>query len=202
MKPLPLLFLGSLPLLLLTASPLTAQMGGPLAGSGAAGPASLTGLNPMAGQGANERPKNARTVIDSDNGASFENSSNTAEFTGHVVVRDPQFDLTCDKLHVVLRSDRKGMEKFIAMGNVIITQEKKNDRGDVVKSVGKCGRTTYDPSTGDVILEEWPQIQQGINSQVATDKATVMILNAKGHSRTIGASRTMIVDQGEKALTP
>jgi hypothetical protein len=29
-----------------------------------------------------------------------------------------------------------------------------------------------------------------------------MILNAKGRSRTIGASRTMIVDQGEKAITP
>jgi hypothetical protein len=29
-----------------------------------------------------------------------------------------------------------------------------------------------------------------------------MILNARGRSRTIGPSRTMIVDQGEKAVTP
>jgi hypothetical protein len=53
-----------------------------------------------------------------------------------------------------------------------------------------------------VTLEEWPQIQQGINNQMAVEKSTVMILNAKGRSRTIGASRTMIVDQGEKAVTP
>ena len=51
-------------------------------------------------------------------------------------------------------------------------------------------------------LEDWPQIQQGINNQVATQQSTIMILNAKGRSRTIGSSRTMIVDQGEKSVTP
>ena len=61
-----------------------------------------------------------------------------------------------------------------------------------------------DPATGDVTLEEWPQIQQGINNQVATQSTTVMILNAKGRSRTVGSSRTMIVDQGQgdKPVTP
>jgi len=53
-------------------------------------------------------------------------------------------------------------------------------------------------------MEDWPQIQQGINNQVATQQTTVMILNPKGHSRTIGGSRTMIVDQGQtdKPVTP
>jgi len=165
-----------------------------------AGPVADPGLNPMAGAG--ERPKNARTLIDSDNGAMFDNASNSAEFLGNVVVKDPQFDLTCDKLHVTLRPDRKGLQQVIASGHVVITQQKKNDRGDLVKSVGKCGKATYDPSTGDVTLEEWPQVQQGINNQIATQVNTVMILNAKGHSRTIGSSRTMIVDQGEKSITP
>jgi len=87
---------------------------------------------------------------------------------------------------------------------VIVTQQKKNARGDLVKSVGKCGKATYEPATGDVTLEEWPQIQQGINNQVATQSTTVMILNAKGRSRTVGSSRTMIVDQGQgdKPTTP
>ena len=85
----------------------------------------------------------------------------------------------------------------------MITQEKKNDRGDLVKSVGKCGKATYDATTGDVTMEDWPQIQQGINNQVASQESTVMILNAKGRSRTIGGSRTMIVDQGtNSAVTP
>jgi lipopolysaccharide transport protein LptA len=166
-------------------------------------PGPVQGSGPLAMAGNADRPRNARTVIESDDGASFENSSNSAEFTGHVTVKDSQFDLTCDKLHVVLRSDRKGLEKVVASGNVVIVQEKRNDRGDLVKSVGKCGRATYDASTGDVTMEDWPQIQQGINNQVATQQNTVMILNAKGRSRTIGGQRTMIVDQGgDHSVTP
>jgi len=157
----------------------------------------------MAMAGNADRPKGSRTVIESDDGASFESSSNTADFAGHVSVKDPQFDLNCDKLHVILRSDRKGLEKVIASGNVVIVQEKRNDRGDLVKSIGKCGKATYDAATGDVIMEGWPQIQQGINNQIATQQNTVMILNAKGRSRTIGGQRTMIVDQGgDHSITP
>jgi lipopolysaccharide transport protein LptA len=141
-------------------------------------------------------------VIESDDGATFDNVTSSADFIGHVVVRDPQFDLTCERLHVILRPDRKGLQKVVATGNVVIVQEKRNDRGDLVKSVGKCGKATYDTASGDVTLEEWPQVQQGINNQVATQQNTIMILNAKGRSRTIGPSRTMIVDQGDKALTP
>ena len=163
----------------------------------------VQGGAPLALAGNVDRPKNARTVIESDDGATFENTSNSADFTGHVSVKDSQFDLTCDKLHVVMRADRKGLEKVVATGSVVIVQEKRNDRGDLVKSIGKCGKATYDASTGDVTMEEWPQIQQGINNQVATQQNTVMILNAKGKSRTIGGQRTMIVDQGgDHSVTP
>lgn len=160
-------------------------------------------VGPAASGSGDERPRNARTVIESENGASFDNGSNAAEFTGKVVVRDPQFDLTCEKLTAYLRPDHKGLAKVIATGSVIIVQEKKNDRGDVIKSVGRCGKATYDLATGDVTLEEWPQIQQGINSQMAAGPETKMILNAKGRSRTVGPSRTQIVDQGgDRAVTP
>jgi lipopolysaccharide export system protein LptA len=176
-----------------------AQEAGPLAA-----PNTTQGSTPslLAIPGSGERQKNSRTIIDCDNGATFENASNTAEFTGHVVVHDPQFNLTCDKLHVLMALGRKGLSKVIATGSVVITQEKTNDRGDIVKSVGKCGKATYDAVTGDMTLEDWPQIQQGINNQIATEQSTIMILNSKGRSRTIGASRTMIVDQGPTAITP
>lgn len=183
---------------LLTVS-VIAQDFGPLAQP--VGP--VQGGAPLTMAGNVDRPKNARTVIESDDGATFENTSNSADFTGHVSVKDSQFDLSCDKLHVVMRADRKGLEKVVATGNVVVVQEKRNDRGDLVKSVGKCGKATYDASTGDVTMEEWPQIQQGINNQVATQQNTVMILNAKGKSRTIGGQRTMIVDQGgDHSVTP
>jgi lipopolysaccharide export system protein LptA len=178
---------------------LAAQGFGPMAeppqqpGNGLFGP-----VTPQTG-----RPSNGRTVIESDNGASFDNADSSADFIGHVVVHDPQFDLSCDRLHVILRPDRKGLQKVVAIGNVVVTQEKRNDRGDVVKSIGKCGKATYETASGDVTLEEWPQIQQGINNQIATQQNTIMILNAKGRSRTIGGSRTMIVDTGgDKAVTP
>ncbi len=156
----------------------------------------------LAVSGNGDRQKNSRTIIDCDNGATFENASNTAEFIGHVVVHDPQFNLTCDRFHVFMAPSRKGLSKVIATGSVVITQEKPNEHGDIVKSIGKCGKATYDATTGDMTLEDWPQIQQGINNQVATQQSTIMILNSKGHSRTIGASRTMIVDQGPTAITP
>ncbi len=160
-------------------------------------------VGPAATGSSDERPRNSRTVIECENGASFDNGANTAEFTGKVVVRDPQFDLTCEKLTAYLRPDHKGLSKVIATGSVVIVQEKKNDRGDVIRSVGKCGKATYDLVTGDVTLEEWPQIQQGINSQMAASPETKMILNAKGRSRTVGPSKTQIVDQGgDRAVTP
>jgi lipopolysaccharide transport protein LptA len=183
--------------MLWVASGLHAQGFGPIAD----GPLQPPGQPAPTGVG--ERPKNARTVIESDGGASFENAENIAEFMGHVKVTDSQFDLSCDKLHVELRPDRKGLKKVIATGNVLVVQEKPNDKGDVIKSIGKCGKATYDAATGDVTLEDWPQIQQGINNQVATQQNTVMILNAKGKSRTIGGSRVMIVDQGgDHSVTP
>lgn len=189
-----------LPLLaaLLWLGTLQAQNFGPLAQP--LGPVRDDG--PATPAGNIERPKNARTVIESEEGASFENASNSADFNGHVTVKDSQFDLACDKLHVVLRPDRKGLQKVVATGNVVIVQEKTNERGDPVKSIGKCGKATYDAATGDVTMEEWPQIQQGINNQVATQQSTIMILNAKGRSRTIGGQRTMIIDQGDHSVTP
>ena len=193
-------------ILVLTRWESLAQDAGPIAGPGpAVAPESGAVPDPnapFAPPGTGERPKYSRTIIDSDDGATFENATSTAEFTGHVVVNDPQFNLTCDKLHVILGPNRKGLSKVIATGSVVITQEKTNDRGEVVKSIGKCGKATYDAATGDVTMEEWPQIQQGINNQVATQENTVMILNAKGRSRTIGGSRTMIIDQGTNAVTP
>jgi lipopolysaccharide transport protein LptA len=195
MKPLPTAFTAAL----LTLGNLAAQAFGPLAQP----PGPFQNYGPVSPAGSVERPKNSRTIIESDDGASFEAGNNTAEFSGHVKVTDSQFDLTCSKLHVELRPDHKGIQKVVASGDVAIIQEKTNDRGDVIKSIGKCGKATYDAVTGDVTMEEWPQIQQGINNQVATTRNTVMILNAKGKSRTIGGSRVMIVDQGgDHSVTP
>lgn len=140
------------------------------------------------------RPKNARTIIDNDGGAWFDDASNSLEFNGNVVVRDPQFTLFCDKLHVVMNSNRQGLQKIIATGHVIIQQDNTNDQGDVIKTIARAGEAVYEPATGDMTLRYWPEVQQGVNCQVATEEGTIMILNSKGTSRTIGQSRIMVVD--------
>lgn len=151
--------------------------------------------------GSKPRPKNARTVIDAEEGAAFDDASNTIEFTGKVIVHDPQFTLFCDKLHVVMNKNRQGLQLVKAIGNVLVEQENINEQGEPVKSIGKGGEAVYEPATGDVSLTIWPQLQQGMNYQIATEERTVMILNNKGTSRTIGQSRAMIVDQDKKEET-
>jgi lipopolysaccharide transport protein LptA len=146
-------------------------------------------LSPMG-----ERPKGAKTEITASEEASFDNEKNIAEFKGRVVVKDPQFTLTCDTLTVRLGKDRSGIEVAEAQGNVIVVQELENSKPGQEKAIGRAGRMTYKPDTGDVTLRDWPSIQQGINNQVATEAGTIMYLRSSGESRTVGGSKTVISD--------
>ena len=146
-------------------------------------------LNPMG-----ERPKGAQTEITATEEASFDNEKSIAEFKGRVVVKDPQFTLTCDTLTVKLGKDRNGIEVAEAKGNVIVVQELDKSKANQEKAIGRAGHMTYKPDTGEVTLRDWPSIQQGINNQVATEAGTVMYLRSSGESRTVGGSKTVITD--------
>jgi len=146
-------------------------------------------LNPMG-----ERPKGSKTEITASEEASFDNEKNVAEFKGRVVVKDPQFTLTCDTLTVRLAKDRGGIEVAEARGNVIVVQELGNPKSGQEKAIGRAGLMTYNPESGEVTLRDWPSIQQGINNQVATESGTVMYLRSTGESRTVGGSKTVITD--------
>ncbi len=144
-----------------------------------------------------ERPKDAKTEITATEMATFDNATSIAEFTGKVVVKDPQFTLFCDRLKVTLHKDRKGMQLVEAFGNVVIVQENTNEAGEKVRAIGRAGKAVFVPDVGDITLTVWPQVQHGINNQVSTEESTVMVLNRNGRSRTTGGSRTVIVDTGE-----
>ena len=91
-----------------------------------------------------------------------------------------------------------GLERAIAEGHVVITQDKPaEDGGEPKHYVGKASKADYDSKTGDVVLTGWPQIQQGINTQVATEEGTVMVLNRDGRLKTTGGCHTVIQDQGD-----
>lgn len=159
-------------------------------------PTSSGGKSPVSGFGG-ERPANAETVITALESSTFDNRTGVAEFSGSVVVKDPQFTLTADNLKAFLNAERKGLEKVEAVGNVVIRQENKDDRGGDVVSVARAGKAVFYPNTGDVELTDWPQVTQGINAHVATEAGTKMVLNRIGKINTSGSSRTMIVDTGE-----
>ena len=170
--------------------PLIAQEA-PSMNPGAAAPAG----NSFADLG-QERPAGAETVITSLEEATFDNRTGIAEFVGSVVVKDPQFTLTCYRLKAFLNTDRKGLDRVEAEGNVVIRQENEDERGSNVVSVARSQRAIFKPDTGDIDLTGWPQVQQGINAHVATEEGTKMILNRAGKINTSGSSKTVIVDTG------
>jgi lipopolysaccharide transport protein LptA len=153
-----------------------------------------TPLNAFAGMG-KDRPADAKTEITASQEATFDNAASVAEFVGRVVVRDPQFTLSCDRLKVTLGKSRKGIEVVEATGHVVIIQDNTEKGGN--KAIGHAESALYVPATGEVTLRGWPSVQSGMNNQVATEQSTVMILNRNGKSRTTGPSKTMIVDTKE-----
>ncbi len=163
------------------------------------------------------------TEITSTKEATFDNKTRQAVFTGNVHVKDPEFSITCEKLTAFLhdttaaKSDSPagksppaaskekgngdgagGLDRAVAEGKVTIIQDKPGENGGAVKRyVGKAERAEYDAATGDVKLTGWPQIQQGINTQIATEASTVMILNRDGRMKTQGGSKTVIQEQAD-----
>lgn len=168
--------------------------------------------------------KKGPTEITSTKEATFDNKTRQAVFTGNVHVKDPEFTISCEKLTAFLHdaaaakpaspapkatpaaSPAKpsgnaggtagGLDRAVAEGKVTIIQDKPGENGGPPKRyIGKSERADYDAATGDVKLTGWPQIQQGINTQISTEASTVMILNRDGRMKTQGGSKTVIQEQ-------
>ena len=132
--------------------------------------------------GENPGPKRAKkpggpTIITSSD-ATFKNSTQTAEFKGDVNVKAPDFEISCDRLKIILKKkpapgtapadaaaqpdDEGGMgniEEAIAEGNVIITQDKPAKPGEPPsRYLAKGKRAVFTNSKGSVVITGWPQI--------------------------------------------
>jgi len=96
-----------------------------------------------------------------------------------------------------------GLQRAIAEGSadrpVVIVQDKPAANGDEAQhNVGIAEKADYNADTGDVILTGWPRVSQGINTQIATSKNTVMTMNKDGHTMTTrGSSRSIIQEQAQ-----
>ncbi len=193
-------------------------------------PLSVTQLSAAKDAPKTDKPKkegNGTTEITATEAASFDQKTHQAVFLGNVVVKNPQFNVNCDKLTAFLKSDSKdavkppvdgkappapvakpapkkpgdagtgGLDRAIAEGSVVITQEKTDAAGELTRNIGRSARAVFDSSTGDITLTGNPQVDQGINTIVATDEGTVMILNREGRMRVTGPHRVVIKDTAD-----
>jgi lipopolysaccharide transport protein LptA len=138
------------------------------------------------------RPENARTLIDAQQGAWFDDKKSIMEFYGDVVVHDPQFTLWCDRLQVTLDPKRQGISQAVAIGHVIVEEDTVDDEGEPISTLGQAGKATYFATTGKVVLSDWPEVSQGDNSQKAASDQTIMVIDKKGNFTTIGKSDTIM----------
>ena len=148
------------------------------------------------------------TTITAQKRLLLDSQGKEATFWGEVKVVDSRFSLACEKLTVFFRDNGApaksgeekeargagvgGLEKAVAEGDVIIFQEKVNERGEVERSVGRSQKAVYDTKTGNIALSGWPQVEQKQNTIVAMEEGTVILLNQKGTLEVLGHSKSVL----------
>lgn len=167
------------------------------------------------------------TEITAKDEVQFDGQTRMAVFVGSVKVIDPQFTMTTDKLTVWMnkQEDGGGLREAEADGNVIIVHAnpnketaKPNDPGgtpvptaspspaaspqQLALSTGRAQKAVYNAKEDAVTLIGWPQVTEGINTHIATEEGTRMVLYRDGRLKTYGASRTIIQDKGGVAKPP
>jgi len=65
----------------------------------------------------------------------------------------------------------------------------------VVLSTGRAQKAFYNAKQDAVTLIGWPQVTEGVNTHIATEEGTRMILYRDGRLQTFGPSRTVIEDK-------
>jgi lipopolysaccharide export system protein LptA len=131
--------------------------------------------------------------------AIFDNKEHQATFTNEVLVRDPEFGLSSDRLTVFLKQpapagtskpaekppekpDAKagangdansGIDRAVAEGNVTITQDKKEVGHQPEHYEGKGKRAVFDNRNGTLTLTGRPRISQSVNGIVTREIITL-----------------------------
>jgi lipopolysaccharide export system protein LptA len=67
--------------------------------------------------------------------------------------------------------------------------------GTPVLDTGRAQKALYNAKQDAVTLLGWPQVTQGVNTHIATEESTKMILYRDGRLQTFGPSRTVIEDK-------
>jgi len=160
--------------------------------------------------------------------ATFDQKAHIAIFMIDVVVKDPEFNVVCDKLTAHLKHEEPakpggkatprpvlakpgetpkktgggGLERAVAEmnpgGRVEITQDKLEANGTITHSIGHGTKADYNATTGDIVLTGRPDVKKGTDWVIATDDSTVITLNRDGHMSTKGPTKTVIISETVK----
>ena len=176
---------------------------------------------------AEKRPKGPTEITSRE--AIFDNRNHLATFSTEVLLRDPEFGLSSDRLTVYLKKppvqgaekpaekpeakgkssgdSSSGIEKAIAEGHVIITQDKLDADGKPQRYTAKAERAVFDNTTGMLKLYGWPEIAQSIGGNlskqtVAKERSTVITLDRAGKILVDGFSTSRLMDASDLNQTP
>ncbi|MGZ5004827.1 MAG: LptA/OstA family protein, partial [Chthoniobacterales bacterium] len=145
--------------------------------------------------------------------AFFDSANSVGIFTGHVIVKDPRFNVQSDKLTVYMakggtdqttgQPQQQTLEKAVAEGNVGVVRDQPGENGGPPQhSVGRSDIATYTISDGNVELRGSPRVQSGLNTHIATSPDTVMVMTQDGKLTTTGPSRTEIRQEPKASPSP
>jgi lipopolysaccharide export system protein LptA len=172
-----------------------------------------------------KRPKGPTEITSRE--ATFDNRNHLATFTTEVLLRDPEFGLSSDRLTVYLKKppaqgaakpepkpkaagdqgQGSGIEKAIAEGHVIITQDKVDLDGKPQRYTAKAKRAVFDNTTGTLKLYGWPEISQSISGNlskqtVAKEESTIITLDRAGKIIVDGYSTSRLMDASDLNQNP
>ena len=175
-----------------------------------------------------KRPKGPTEITAHD--ALFDSRDYLATFNNEVRVTDPEFGLSCDRLTVNMKKPapqgtakpaeknavksgakgdaNSGIERAVAEGNVIITQDKRDAAGKIVEQyIGKAKRAIFDNTTGTLKLYGWPQISQttgGVLTKqvVARQENSVITLDRSGQLKWDGFCGVTLMDAADLNQSP
>ena len=146
------------------------------------------------------------TVIDAAKGAIFNRLDPVTRnremfFEGDVKIADTQFDISCETLTAYMRftEGEKGLQKAVANGlpEKRVRVERHTENGE--RQLGLAQEVTYVLSSGDVVLDIWPEIRRGSHSSVAKHRDARIVMKKNGNVESRGVD-IQIVPDGDDGL--
>lgn len=165
-----------------------------------------------------KRPKGPTEITAHD--ALFDSHDYLATFNNEVRVTDPEFGLSCDRLTVNMKKPapqgaakpaanpaakgdaNSGIEKAVAEGNVIITQDKKEAGREPEQYEGRGKRAIFDNKTGTLTLYGRPRIAQSVKGVmlkeiVTLEEGAIITLHRSGKIEVKGLFKSTLHDAAD-----